>query len=83
VNRTEQKKMLTSRWIEEVMHRKNLAAVDELFTTNLVDHSEKSRTRKPLPIGEAEKCSGEQGERQRLLFLNRRKPGEDNQPQEP
>jgi SnoaL-like polyketide cyclase len=39
VNITEQNKMLTSRWIEEVMHRKNLAAVDELFTPNLVDHA--------------------------------------------
>ncbi|SRR5258708_285558 len=41
--------------------------------------SEKSRTSKPLLNGEAEKCSGEQGERQHLLLLPGRKPGEGRQ----
>lgn len=36
---TEQNKTLARRWLEEVMNRKNLAAVDELFATNLVDHA--------------------------------------------
>jgi hypothetical protein len=36
---TEQNKTLVRRWLEEVINRKNLAAVDELFATNLVDHA--------------------------------------------
>ncbi len=36
---TEQNKTLVRHWLEEVINRKNLAAVDELFATNLVDHA--------------------------------------------
>ncbi len=33
---TAQNKTLARRWLEEVINRKNLAAVDELFATYLV-----------------------------------------------
>ena len=36
---TEQNKILARRWLEEVINRMNLAAVDELFATNLVDRA--------------------------------------------
>ncbi len=36
---TEQNKTLARRWLEEVINKKNLTAIDELFATNLVDHA--------------------------------------------
>jgi len=45
--------------------------------------SERPRTNKPLLNGEAEKCSGEQGERPHLfLYLDGNQRKKDKQPQE-
>jgi hypothetical protein len=36
---TEASKALVRRWVEEILNKKNLAAIEELFATDLIDHT--------------------------------------------